>query len=87
MDNKSDNKKIKLKPGKTYSIFGFDITLYFGKAWMHSGNEFEGFLNEEHQDMLQMRFRFDKRPNGGYVNHGLYLQRYDKDGISLMDNE
>ena len=70
----------------SYSIFGFDITLYFGKAWMHSGEEFEGFLNDEHPDMLQMRFHFDKRPNGGYVNHGLYLQRYDKDGISLMEN-
>ncbi|MDY6374160.1 MAG: LysM peptidoglycan-binding domain-containing protein [Bacteroidales bacterium] len=70
----------------SYSIFGFDITLFFGKAWMHSGDEFEGFLNDEHQDMLQMRFHFDKRPNGGYVNHGLYLQRYDKEGISLMEN-
>lgn len=69
----------------SYSIFGFDITLYFGKAWMHSGDEFEGFLNDEHPDMLQMRFHFDRRPNGGYVNHGLYLQRYDKDGISLME--
>lgn len=70
----------------SYSIFGFDITLFFGKAWMHSGDEFEGFLNDEHQDMLQMRFHFDKRPNGGYVNHGLYLQIYDKEGISLMEN-
>ena len=70
----------------SYSIFGFDITLYFGKAWMHSGKDFEGFLSEEHQDMLQMRFRFDKRPYGGYVNHGLYLQIYDKDGIHLIED-
>ena len=51
-----------------------------------TGDGVEGFLNDEHPDMLQMRFHFDKRPNGGYVNHGLYLQRYDKDGISLMEN-
>lgn len=84
------NSKFGVPPAQnnpSYSIFGFDITLYFGKAWMHSGDEFEGFLNDEHPDMLQMRFHFDRRPNGGYVNHGLYLQRYDKDGISLMDNE
>lgn len=84
------NSKFGVPPAQnnpSYSIFGFDITLYFGKAWMHSGEEFEGFLNDEHPDMLQMRFHFDKRPNGGYVNHGLYLQKYDKDGISLMDNE
>lgn len=83
------NSKFGVPPAQnnpSYSIFGFDITLYFGKAWMHSGEEFEGFLNDEHPDMLQMRFHFDKRPNGGYVNHGLYLQRYDKDGISLMEN-
>ena len=83
------NSKFGVPPAQnnpSYSIFGFDITLYFGKAWMHSGEEFEGFLNDEHPDMLQMRFHFDKRPNGGYVNHGLYLQRYDKEGISLMEN-
>lgn len=83
------NSKFGVPPAQnnpSYSIFGFDITLYFGKAWMHSGDEFEGFLNDEHPDMLQMRFHFDRRPNGGYVNHGLYLQRYDKDGISLMEN-
>ena len=83
------NSKFGVPPAQnnpSYSIFGFDITLYFGKAWMHSGEEFEGFLNDEHPDMLQMHFHFDKRPNGGYVNHGLYLQRYDKDGISLMEN-
>ena len=82
------NSKFGVPPAQnnpSYSIFGFDITLYFGKAWMHSGDEFEGFLNDEHPDMLQMRFHFDRRPNGGYVNHGLYLQRYDKDGISLME--
>ena len=84
------NSKFGVPPAQnnpSYSIFGFDITLYFGKAWMHSGDEFEGFLNDEHPDMLQMRFHFDRRPNGGYVNHGLYLQRYDKDGISLMENQ
>ncbi len=83
------NSKFGVPPAQnnpSYSIFGFDITLYFGKAWMHSGDEFEGFLNDEHPDMLQMRFHFDRRPNGGYVNHGLYLQRYDKEGISLMEN-
>ncbi|MBQ2065608.1 MAG: LysM peptidoglycan-binding domain-containing protein [Paludibacteraceae bacterium] len=83
------NSKFGVPPAQnnpSYSIFGFDITLYFGKAWMHSGDEFEGFLNDEHSDMLQMRFHFDRRPNGGYVNHGLYLQRYDKEGISLMEN-
>lgn len=83
------NSKFGVPPAQnnpSYSIFGFDITLYFGKAWMHSGDEFEGFINDEHPDMLQMRFHFDRRPNGGYVNHGLYLQRYDKEGISLMEN-
>lgn len=71
----------------SYTIFGFDITLYFGKAWMHSGDQLEGFLDEEHSEMLQMNLKFDKRPNGGYVNHGLYLQRYDKNGITLLNKE
>lgn len=50
----------------SYSIFGFDITLFFGNAWCNENNE--------DSEMLQMNFEFEKVGNGGYANHGVYLQ-------------
>jgi len=65
----------------SYSIFGFDITLYFGKAWCDSGRHFEQYLDKEESEMLQMNFDFEKVNGGGYANHGVYLHLYDKEGI------
>lgn len=65
----------------SYSIFGFDITLFFGKAWCENGKHFEAFFNNVETDMLQMNFKFDKVGGGGYANHGICLHLYDKDGI------
>ncbi|MCQ2369844.1 MAG: LysM peptidoglycan-binding domain-containing protein [Paludibacteraceae bacterium] len=56
----------------SYSIFGFDITYYIANAW---------FNNDAESEMLQMNFNFEKIPGGGYANHGILIQRYDKDGI------
>ncbi|MCQ2336777.1 MAG: LysM peptidoglycan-binding domain-containing protein [Paludibacteraceae bacterium] len=57
----------------SYSIFGFDITYYFANAWFNGDAEAE---------MLQMNFKFERIPGGGYVNHGILIQKYDKDGIT-----
>ncbi len=66
----------------SYSIFGFDITFYFANAWLNSGEDFEHFLSDEDSNMLQMNFNFQKIDGGGYANHGILIQRYDKDGIT-----
>lgn len=65
----------------SYSIFGFDITLFFGKAWCEDGAHFEQFFDKYGTQMLQMNFNFEKINGGGYANHGIYLQTYDKEGI------
>ncbi len=65
----------------SYSIFGFDITMFFGKAWCENGKHFEQFFDRDGSQMLQMNFNFEKINGGGYANHGIYLQTFDKEGI------
>lgn len=61
----------------SYSIFGFDITYYFTNIWLNGKAD---------SDMIQMNFKFKRIPSGGYVNHGILIQRYDKNGITEIVN-
>ncbi|MBP5259737.1 MAG: LysM peptidoglycan-binding domain-containing protein [Paludibacteraceae bacterium] len=66
-----------------YALFGYDITLFFGEMIATHGKDFRFFLPDETVHLLQMSFRFERiQPEGGYINRGVMLQRFDRNGLT-----
>lgn len=59
-----------------YAYDGFDIGLYFFKAMMTYGKEFEDCLEEFDPGLLNGRLRFMKSPYGGYENTYWNIYKY-----------
>ncbi|MBP5318005.1 MAG: LysM peptidoglycan-binding domain-containing protein [Paludibacteraceae bacterium] len=66
-----------------YALFGYDITLFFSEMIANYGPDFRFFLPELPVALSQMDFYFEKiSQEGGYLNRGVLLQRFDTDGIN-----
>ena len=66
-----------------YALFGYDITLFFSEMIANYGPDFRFFLPEVPVELMQMDFYFEKMSQeGGYLNRGVILQKFDSEGIN-----
>jgi ABC-type branched-subunit amino acid transport system substrate-binding protein len=63
-----------------YSDQGYDVAFYFMSALFNYGKDFIDCLPYHQVDLTQGEFHFEKvNRNGGYMNGGLFILRYEPD--------
>jgi len=62
-----------------FSFQGFDVAYYFMNALFTYGRDFRSCLPDYHMALTQMSFNFEKSaPMGGYTNHSLFVNSYER---------
>lgn len=62
-----------------YGLLGYDVADYFFTAMRQNGSDYLSALPQFSHQTLQTMMRFEKIPEGGYVNRGLYLVHFCAD--------
>jgi LysM repeat protein/ABC-type branched-subunit amino acid transport system substrate-binding protein len=62
-----------------YSIQGYDVTYFFGKAVADYGRDFRKCLNNSNSSLVQGNYFFVPHTAGGYINQGLSIVTFTKD--------
>lgn len=71
-----DNFKTEPNP---YSMQGYDVTYFFGKAVYLYGSDFSRCLNSMKIPLVQGNYHFAPTPSGGYINEGLHVISFTRD--------
>jgi LysM repeat protein/ABC-type branched-subunit amino acid transport system substrate-binding protein len=74
--------EFKTEPG-LYAYQGFDAVYYFLYALMHSGRNFDKYIQDYKADLLENNFHFMKTESGGYEN--VYLNIYKYQDFKLVN--
>ena len=62
-----------------YSMQGYDVTYFFGKAVYLYGSDFSRCLNTLKLPLVQGNYHFAPTPSGGYINEGLHVISFTRD--------
>lgn len=62
-----------------YSMQGYDVTYFFGKAVYFYGSDFSRCLNTMELPLVQGNYHFAPTPSGGYINEGLHVISFTRD--------
>lgn len=65
--------------GYNFSMLGYDLGYYFLSALRLYGKDFQQCMENMETNLLLSPYRFMKEGQGGYVNHGFNMIRYNPD--------
>ncbi len=65
-----------LSSGYNFSMYGFDLGIYFLSALKQYGRNFVPCIDQLNSTQLLTRYNFVRTPSGGYVNNNFCIIRY-----------
>ncbi|MGB4540362.1 MAG: hypothetical protein WBI19_09510, partial [Prolixibacteraceae bacterium] len=70
-----------------FSMQGYDVTFFFGKALSDFGKDFRACIPHASEHLVQGSYHFSQRPPGGFINDGLLLILYTSDFQIVRKNK
>ncbi len=70
-----------------FSMQGYDVTFFFIKALSDFGHDFRDCIPYASAELVQGTYHFARRPEGGFINHGLIVVQYTENYQVVRKNK